>query len=146
MREIKFRAWDEKQNYLAYQGSPDLETLQSFIFHFGDKRLQQYTNCDDINKKPIFEGDFLKCTNPKSMFYDDTKDELSSYYLVMWDKKKNGWNSFPVSTLDDEQFDIAIEQLGGSITWPNDNVLNNCWHYEIIGNVYENPEMALRLV
>jgi hypothetical protein len=43
MRTIKFRAWDESQKYMAYQGTPDLETLQSFIFHFGDKPLMQFT-------------------------------------------------------------------------------------------------------
>jgi len=145
-REIKFRAWDEKQNYLAYQGTPDLESLENFMHHFSNKRLMQYTGCDDMNKKQIFEGDFLKCTNKESMFYEETQDELSSYYLVMWDNQKNGWNSFPVSILDDEQFNIAIKQLGGLITWPNENILNNSWHYEIIGNLYENPEMALRLV
>ena len=115
------------------------------MFHFGEDIVMQYTGRDDVNKKPIFEGDFLKCTNPNSMFFDVTQDELSSYYLVLWDKQKNGWNSFPVSTLSDEDFVVAIQQFGGLITWPDDNILNNCWHFEIIGNMYENPEMALRL-
>jgi hypothetical protein len=49
MREIKFRAWDESQNYMAYQGTPDLETIQSFMHHFGDKLLMQFTGIKDKN-------------------------------------------------------------------------------------------------
>jgi hypothetical protein len=59
-REIKFRAWDEGQKYMAYQGIPDLETIQSFIYHFGDKPLMQYTGLKDKNGKEIYEGDILK--------------------------------------------------------------------------------------
>ena len=33
-RLFKFRAWYEKEKYMAIQGTPDLETLQSFMFHF----------------------------------------------------------------------------------------------------------------
>lgn len=32
--KIKLRAWDESQQYMAYQGTADLETIQSFIYHF----------------------------------------------------------------------------------------------------------------
>ena len=53
--KIQFRAWDEKQKYMAYQGDPDLETLQSFIHHFGDKELMQWTGFCDCNGKKIYE-------------------------------------------------------------------------------------------
>ena len=140
-REILFRAFDKKQNYMAYQGSNDLETLESFVFHFGRYDLMQSTGCKDINKRSIFEGDFVKCTNPESMFFDNNTDHISDYYLVKWDSEKQGWNAFPISTLDKAQFDEVINQLGGLITWPNSNVLNNSWHYEVIGNIHENPEL-----
>jgi GrpB-like predicted nucleotidyltransferase (UPF0157 family) len=32
-REIKFRSWDKDAKYMAYQGTPDLETIQSFMHH-----------------------------------------------------------------------------------------------------------------
>lgn len=48
MNLIKFRAWDKSQNYMAYQGTPDLETLQSFIFHFGEDELML---CSPFNVK-----------------------------------------------------------------------------------------------
>ena len=60
MTIIKFRAWNEEQKYMAYQGTPDLETLQSFIFHFGDKELMQFTGLHDKNGKEIYTGDILQ--------------------------------------------------------------------------------------
>lgn len=60
-REIKFRAWNV--DYMAYQGTPDLETLQSFIFHYGDKELMQYTGLKDKKGKEIYEGDIIELPN-----------------------------------------------------------------------------------
>jgi len=59
MRQIKFRAWVEKQKYMAYQGTPDLETIQSFMFHYGDQILMQYTGIKDNEENEIYEGDIV---------------------------------------------------------------------------------------
>lgn len=58
-----FRAWDEEQNFMAIQGTPDLETLQSFMFHYADeKHIMQYTGLNDVSGNKIFECDIIEYT------------------------------------------------------------------------------------
>ncbi len=125
-REIKFRAWDESQNYMAYQGEPDLETLQSFMHHFGDKTLMQYTGLKDKNGKEIYEGDVL-CNDEyhtwgwrgvvkfsHGVFGAEWLANVKSQSMVgIWGQKHN------LRKLDD---DILERQV-------------------IIGNVFENQEL-----
>ena len=60
-RELKFRAWDESQKYMAYQGTPDLETIKSFMYHFGDKELMLFTGLHDKdgNNICVYDGDIV---------------------------------------------------------------------------------------
>ena len=58
--QLKFRAWDKSQKYMAYQGTPDLETLSSFMFHFADKEIMLFSGYLDKNRKDIFKNDIIK--------------------------------------------------------------------------------------
>lgn len=122
MREIKFRAWDESQQYMAYQGTPDLETIQSFMYHFGDKILMQFTGHKDCDNKEIFDGDILGDWNDC-----DGKMVLSNE-VVYFDETLGCW-MLDQSLHKDHSFASSLfENL-------------NDFAYKIIGNIYENPEL-----
>ena len=73
---IKFRAWYNEREIMVYQGTPDLETLQSFMFHYGDAELMQSTNIFDKNGKEIFESDYIKYSN------DFGRESIHKVFLV----------------------------------------------------------------
>lgn len=86
----------------------------------------EYTNLTDKNGKKIFEGDILKPD------YDN-----SSYYRVAWDSGKLHLNIEEYCFNDSEGKalwswceNIADYQIHGCV--------DNC---EIIGNIYDNPEL-----
>jgi len=119
MRELKFRAWDQSQKYMAYQGEPDLETRTSFFFHFGKYILMQSTNFKDKHNKEIFEGDIL------GDWYDnDGKPELSKKQ-VFWCENAGAW-----------KLDNSFNQNATRGDLLSDELLR--FAYEITGNIYEN--------
>ena len=115
-RKLEFRAWDETQKYMAYQGTPDLETIQSFMFHFGDKKLMLYTGFKDFNCKEIYEGDIVEVSNRNNP-EDKLIGEISRSDCFEWQTE---WL-------------VASLELSGFIR-VGDPVV-------IIGNIYENPEL-----
>jgi len=113
MREIKFRAWDGKQMCI--------KEMQTYFAGYGlmfdhfehPVALMQYTGLKDKNGKEIYEGDIL-----------DKKWKWEVIYFAdgFIGKHETPNNSMPLHTLIQHR-----ERAGCSI--------------EIIGNVYENPEL-----
>jgi len=154
MKQVRFRVWNGSQMehkimagflgafYVQGIDEKDTACMSPFNTKYQDDTfLMQFTGLLDCNGKEIYEGDFLKCLNPKSLMY--SADELCSHFLVRWDERKTGFNCFPQTTLTKEDYKTALEHYGGTITWPDENVLLNHWHYEVIGNLFENQELLV---
>ncbi len=132
-REIKFRAWDNDNESFSYFDFADLrklcEELDSFESYFssnyfnevdeetGNPLLMQFTCLTDKNGKEIYEGDVVKWSVWK----------LGSHCEKLSTKKINavGWS--------DKKSKFFI----GSELWD----LGTYCDIEIIGNIYETPEL-----
>lgn len=127
MKELKFRAWNKNMKRMFYtyeagvtDGSTDLLEInmpQGFI-------LMQYTGLEDKNGKEIYEGDIVKGScevrygNWDNGFAHEDTDAGIGFYL-----RKIGAN---VDKYGYSQLDAGM--------YPFDN-------FEVIGNIYENPEL-----
>lgn len=122
MRELKFRAWHKSEKYMAYQGDPDLESLSSFMFHYGDDIIMQSTGFCDKNGLEIYEGDIL------SEWNEIDGKQVQSFMQVYFCEESGSW-----------RIDLSFEQ-NKSMGYLLSQELNDS-DYEISGNIYENPEL-----
>lgn len=128
-RLLKFRAWDDKQKYMAIQGTPDLETLASFMHHYADCELMQYVGINDTNGKEIYEGDILVYTTYSESGITETKQKP---VVINWNRYKstydyNDYKYYPLGCYPFYKY------------WTLESMRNE--EVEIIGNIFENPEL-----
>ena len=137
MREIKFRAWHKEDKIMWFPtlvstGSernaiytyPDNEKTNNLVPNYPqDCELMQYTGFRDKNGKEIYEGDIVKYKN-------EVNDEIIT--PIEWSNECSGWFANRGGRLADlihEQTIIRKKQFK-EVDYP-----------EIIGNIYENPEL-----
>ncbi len=118
MREIKFRA----QNFGGRWFYSDVETLRGF-FMFLDPRdstpilnqntLGQFTGLKDKNGKEIYEGDIVIISGAKQAMF--VLYQPPSFVMKV-SKKNKSWSEFNLAP-EENQF------------------------FEVVGNIYENPEL-----
>ena len=124
MREIKFKAWDKNlKRWTNYSIADDLPRF--YDKHTGcwktDKEgerfvLSQYTGLKDKNNREIYEGDVIKAISfARWVGVAKYSDENQAFIFDDLDKKYRG-----KSTVFMNQFDDG---------------------FEILGNIYENPEL-----
>ena len=141
MREIKFRAWDnaEKKWLLGYE-YPNLggfsmfgETMlfnewssiiNRFILQQKDRKpkdliLMQYTGLKDKNGKEIYEGDIVKAS-----------------YEIMVHHESDTWGSGEF-----KNHKGIVRFTNGSFWIEDQCLIGGMDTVEIIGNIYENPEL-----
>lgn len=138
MREIKFRAWAYpnesmyedvrvggfEQTVPSWFDKEQGEWVDLWASNKADGVVMQYTGLKDKNGKEIYEGDILKIT-------------------------RRDVSPAPISS--DETFYTATIGYAGSQFQADDNQTHGTWHWggwhqhEIIGNIYENPELLANL-
>ena len=149
MRELKFRAWHGGEKAM-YQFQPSGDHAGQFewlevprdedsnrrpsIRHYkdwscsvfdSDFHIMQYTGLKDKNGTPIFEGDILATSN-------DGTDGAD-----VWSKEDYGY------AVVREDTDNLFDGVRCKNWYPNeDNTeVYNTRYVEVIGNVYENPDL-----
>ena len=123
----KFRAWDSWRKrmsvvdriYIDTKGVRFYDDFGEYWRDFSDVELMQFTGLKDKNGKEIFEGDII--TNGTAIVDVKSHQTLGFYTVV------NGEERFFGSNTSIKDFENDVEEFS-SVT-------------EIIGNIYENPEL-----
>jgi len=131
MREIKFRAWDKELKVMEYFGPKFYVDDEYFELNFEPTELEgetplfetnqklilmQYTGLKDKNEKEIYEGDIIENKTSKTW-----KGKYKVYY-------ESEFMSFLFEGIENEDDYYRFETFSDKKDW------------EIIGNIYENPE------
>lgn len=146
MRDIKFRAWDKKSKKirivesigfgeLSYynEGYPVANMIGRDCIHDKDiiihrdsyqHELMQYTGLKDKNGKEIYEGDIVKYK---------VKGSDKTYTTVMKFNEEHGAFLFGIYE--------GVKMPCGKKTRMNKYTRKSVGSVEVIGNIYENPEL-----
>lgn len=139
MKEIKFRAWDGKRMFFPCDKRFDTSIYFSeygweIVSHFtGELKviarslnnakatLMQFTGLKDKKGKEIYEGDIIMDgENIRQVKYSS---QNAAYYLSTTDSKRHFYKEF---------IECGQSQSDGAV---------HCDTIEVIGNIYENPEL-----
>jgi uncharacterized phage protein (TIGR01671 family) len=121
MIKHEFRAWHEEDQVMIY----DLNSPRLFhgVLQADDYILMKYTDLKDIKNKKMYENDIIQTNN---IFLDKR--------LVKGIVKFGKY-------ADDEQYSTC-HHFGWYFEYDGDNSHSLIdWEYEIIENIYENPEL-----
>lgn len=120
-RAIKFRAWDKEEKvmidadswYFSEEFEPFIDSVEKCIRRF---ELMQYTGLPDKKGTEIYEGDVLEYETTKRKFY------------IYWSKKELAWCA---GFCGEKQPPDGINRLS---RYELDRA-------EVIGNIYQNPDL-----
>jgi len=121
-RPIKFRVWDKRENKgmstqnMLYEAQ--LHHLWQDFVDYPGYELMQYTGLTDKNGKEIYEGDIVQYNQNSS--YDNMD------FIAKW---------------SDDKLGFIFQSNSGEQLVNQTPHLNRFKHLEVVGNIFENPEL-----
>lgn len=113
MREIKFRAWDTQAKCMLGGGGMQMNATTGRLDYLPSVIIMQYTGLKDKNGTEIYEGDILRT---KRIWSWGNNIEVD---IVKWETRYTFNGFWPFQRFNAEEV----------------------YAVEIIGNIYENPEL-----
>lgn len=135
MQEIKFRAVDLCGNYIRDIGMIEFFTDGTYRVN-GDtpvKELLQHTGFNDNNESEVYKGDIVKFTY---WWFDGAEQSTELTGVIGFDNA-----SFTLEQIDNSFFEgyTGYEKGEGKL-WFGELCFEDA-DFEVIGNIYENPEL-----
>lgn len=134
MREIKFRAWNGSK----------LIKLDALMLPLddGDMPVMQYIGLRDKNGVEIYEGDIIA-----SWMWEGRETDEAAVYLVKWfDKNEAEFIEVGTSTNYPNlapAVGLGFSKIRGEFDHKDLKLCYFADRFEIIGNIYENPELLV---
>ena len=143
-REIKFRIYETDEKQMFYQEDIDYIDINNEIayinqdgggydylidFVYGDGKLMQYTGLKDKNGKEIYDGDILRCKCLKKCKLDSCAEKVIQYKNSIIEWWESGCN-----------LGYRLRDSKGKTMMIKPTHLRTM-EVEVIGNIYENPEL-----
>lgn len=140
MRKIKFRSWNRKEKRFQYY------TLNTLLEGYGDdcvstpegeepiveliwQPVDEYAGVEDKNGTEIYERDRLQFT-----------DRIEWYSGEVVKRRLNGQTVDEINNFIKEQpYEVRTITLPEDYNWLLSDEIQTYW--EVIGNIYENPEL-----
>ena len=126
-REFEFRAWNgTKIRYKVSINNNGVPVRYGYQWYDSGNDLKtapvmQYTGVKDINGKKIFEGDIVKVTTEDKLAHATSVDQDYTHYCIV--------------TYNEGDFDLSEFER---ILMSQDIIRK----FEVIGNVFQNPELV----
>ena len=146
MREIKFRAWLKEHKSMIDVMEIDIDNQTIFYYWFGDHDghfenfnkidLMEYIGLKDKNNKEIYEGDVVKLVHTGIEISADRLEDLKRFVGII--KYENG--IFKIvktekSLIESKYFEMEQKKVSEIF------IYSKLYDLEVIGNIYENPEL-----
>lgn len=130
-REIKYRAWDKKENKMC---QVEIINLDKGCFLLGNSPTPMEQIDDRTFSAEIKEGHFVLFDDLILMQSTGLKDKKGND-VYHKDNLKSGKKIFVVEWQKEEARFILLPCLGNSDSW---KFMDECNHMEVIGNIYNN--------
>lgn len=135
-RPLKFRAWDKinlvwlnlfKLNIEGDGTVTSVSDLQGEMYGLHQVELMQWTGLLDKKGKEVYQGDVLYFNSPEGETFYEGKAAVGTHTC--------GYSLQPIPKLTDEE--ESVKGYDSSMFWHDFSK-----EVEIIGNIYENPELV----